>query len=220
MSVYIKDRKNGSIIQYSEMPLTLPNGESVLFRIDSIFQADGVAEEEMVSFFNSVENRIDSEVLKKTGAQGIFPHFYISCPYSHEADLMIKAYKMSYVEEMGIMLYPSNEEFSFHGSWMEYKHMKLSRNDRVLVVNAEGTDEDRSMIQHWIDNTNYGFHVAPYMCPATGDVLDRDGLDGAHVEIVDHPEMGQFITPVQKEFNRSHSRRSFYVKPEYLVPAP
>ena len=76
------------------------------------------------------------------------------------------------------------------------------------------------MIQYWEDHTHYGFHLQKYLCPATFDLLTRDELDGAHVEIVGYPGMGLFITPVQKGFNRSHSRKSFYVKPEYLVEAP
>lgn len=64
------------------------------------------------------------------------------------------------------------------------------------------------------------FGYGPYICPATGELLDRDELDGAHVEIVDYPNMGLFITPVKKGFNRSHKRTSFFVKPEYLVVAP
>lgn len=52
--------------------------------------------------------------------------------------------------------------------------------------------------------------------PATGDLLDRDGLDEAHVEIVGYPNIGLFITLVKKGFNRDHLRASFFVKPEYL----
>lgn len=45
-------------------------------------------------------------------------------------------------------------------------------------------------------------------------------LHGSHVEIVGYPNMGLFITPVKKGFNRSHMRTSLFVKPEYLVVAP
>ena len=82
------------------------------------------------------------------------------------------------------------------------------------------TDDDGSMIQYWVDKTQYEFGYGPYICPATGELLDRDELDGAHVEIVDYPNMGLFITLVKKGFNRSHKRTSFFVKPEYLVVAP
>ena len=127
---------------------------------------------------------------------------------------------MTYVEDEHIMLFPGNDALGFNGIWEEYMQFKIQRKDRVLVVNTEGSDDDRSMIKHWEDNTHYGFHVQKYLCPATKELLGRDDLDGAHVDIVGYPKMGQFITPVKLEFNRSHSRKSFYVKAEYLVKAP
>lgn len=214
------NRNNGCAVQYSETPMELPNGEVVLYRIEGIKQPEGVSNEEMSDFLKGVENKIDTEIIKKTDAQGIFPHFYLRCPYPDQADLIVRFFNMSYVEDLDIMLYPSNRLLSFQGNWESYKQKKSIEGEKVLVVNAEGTDDDRSMIQYWEDHTHYGFHVQKYLCPATFDLLSRDELDGAHVEIVGYPGMGQFITPVQKGFNRSHSRKSFYVKPEYLVVAP
>lgn len=211
---------NGCVVQYSETPKKLPNGEIVLYRIEGVNQPEGVSDEEMSGFLKGVENKIDTEIVRKTNRQGIFPHFYICCPYPDQADLIVRLFDMSYVEKMDIMLYPSNRQLSFKGNWESYKQNKIIEGQKVLVVNAEGTDDDRSMIQYWEDHTHYSFYVQKYLCPATFDLLSRDELDGAHVEIVGYPGMGQFITPVQKSFNRSHSRKSFYVKPEYLVEAP
>lgn len=220
MQMITISRNNGSTVQYSESPIELPNGEKVLYRIEGLKQPEGVSDEEMSDFLKEVENKIDTEIVKRTNLQGIFPHFYIRCPYPDKADLIVRLFDMSYVEELDIMLYPSNRLLSFQGNWENYKQRKIIEGERVLVVNAEGTDDDCSMIQYWEDHTHYGFHVQKYLCPATFDLLTRDELDGAHVEIVGYPGMGQFITPVQKGFNRSHSRKSFYVKPEYLVEAP
>ena len=174
MITYTIKRKNGCAVKYSESPLKLSNGEIVPFKIEGILQPKGVNDEEMADFLKNVENKLDTEIVSRTQAQGVFPHFYIDCPYPDKADLLVKIFNMSYVEAF----------------------------------------------QYWVDKTHYEFEVGPYICPATRDLLGRDGLDGAHVEIVGYPEMGRFITPVQQGFNRSHSRMSFYVKPEYLVVAP
>ena len=220
MDMITISRKNGCAVQYSESPLKLPNGEIVLFKIEGILQPEGVSDEEMVDFLKYVENKLDTEIVSRTHAQGVFPHFYISCPYLNKADMLVKLFNMSYVEALNIMIYPAYGQFRFQMNWEEYKQYKSMRGELVQVVNAKDTEDDGSMIQCWVDKTQYEFGYAPYICPATGDLLDRDGLDGAHVEIVGYPNMGLFITPVKKGFNRGHSRASFFVKPEYLVVAP
>jgi hypothetical protein len=214
------NRENGCAVQYSESPLALPNGEVVFFKIEGILKPEKVGDEVMEDFLREVGNKLNTEVLKRKEMQGVFPQFYISCPFVNNADVFVRLFKMSYVEALGIMLCPPCDQLRFQGSWEEYKQYKTMRGELVLVANAEDTEDDGSMIQHWVDNTHYAFHKEPYLCPATHDLLGRDGLDGAHVEIVGYPEMGRFITPVRKDFNRGHSRGSFYVKPEYLVVAP
>lgn len=220
MNMITISRKNGCAVQYTESPLKLPNGEIVPFKIEGVLQPNGVSDEEMAVFLNYVENKIDTEIVRKTNIQGAFPHFYISCPYPNKADILVKQFNMSYVEALNIMIYPAYGQFKFQGNWAEYKQYKAKKGEPVQVVNAKDTDDDGSMIQYWVDKSQYEFGYGPYICPATGDLLDRDGLDGAHVEIVGYPNMGLFITPVQKGFNRSHTRSSFFVKPEYLVGAP
>lgn len=220
MSTYTISRKNGCAVKYSESPLKLSNGEIVPFKIEGILQPKGVNDEEMCDFLKEVENKLDTIIVAKTQVQGVFPHFYIDCPYPDKSDMLVGLFNMSYVEALGIMLYPADNQLRFHGSWDEYKQYKTMRGENVLVVNAKDTEDDESMIQFWVDNTHFEFEVSPYLCPATKELLNRDGLDGAHVEIVGYPEMGRFITPVQQGFNRSHLRKSFYVKPEWLVVAP
>lgn len=220
MGMITINRENGCAVQYSESPLKLPNGEIVLYKIEGIMQSEGVSNEEMEDFLKYVENKLNTNIVAKTNAQGVFPHFYISCPYPHMADMLVGLFNMSYVEGLNIMIYPAYEQLKFHGTREDYMQYKTMRGEMVQVVNAEETEDDGSMIQHWVDHTHYEFETAPYICPATGALLGRDGLDGAHVEIVGYSEMGLFITPVRKEFNRGHSRRSFFVKPEYLVTAP
>ena len=223
MATITISRKNGCKAKYSESPLKLPNGEEVLFKIEGLVQPEGVDKEEMVEFLKHVENKIDTAILEKTGSDRLpsgFPHFYFDCPYNDLFDLLVTIFGMTYVEEEQIMLCPGNEKLGFEGSWEEYLQYKKQRNEKILVVNTAGSDDDRSMIKYWEDNTHYGFHVQKYLCPATKELLPRDGLDGAHVDVVGYPKMGKFITPVKLEFNRSHSRTSFYVKAEYLVVAP
>jgi hypothetical protein len=220
MSILTFSRENGCAIQYSENPIKLPTNEIVFFKIEGLHQPSGVSDDEMQRFLLVFENKINTEVIKRTQAQGIFPQFYIACPYPEQAELIVKSFNMTYVDDLQIMLQPSDSRLDFQGNWDDYKEYKTAKKEKILVVNVEGSEEDGSMIQYWIENTHYGFHVQKYLCPATGELLGRDGLDGAHVEIVGHPEMGQFITPVQQGFNRSHSRKPFYVKPEYLVVAP
>lgn len=223
MATITISRENGCMALYREEPLKLPSGKEVLFKIEDLLLPSTVDKGEMVDFLKYVENKIDTEILKKTGNDILpsgYPHFYFGCPYDETFDLMVTIFDMTYVEEEHIMLYPGNDAFGFDGGWEEYLNYKKQRNERILVVNTEGSDENRSMIKYWEDNTHYEFHVQKYLCPATKELLGRDGLDGAHVDIVGYPKMGHFITPVKLEFNRSHSRMSFFVKPEYLVVVP
>ena len=47
---------------------------------------------------------------------------------------------------------------------MEYKQYKAMRGELVRVVNAKDTEDDCSMIQYWVDKTQYEFGYAPYIC--------------------------------------------------------
>lgn len=217
----IEKEKNGCVVQYSESPLKLPNNDMVYFKIEKLEIPEG-KEDDMVSLLKEVENEINTKVIIITNgtAKGIFPHFYIDCPYSESMDLVVSNFCMTYVDELKIMVQPAIDDLNFKGSCEEYLKMKIANCEPVLVANANNTDAEESMIKYWVDKTHYEFGYAPYTCPATYETLSRDMLDGAHVKIVGHSEMGLFITPVSQAFNRSHSRRSFYVKPEYLVIAP
>ena len=220
MDMITISRNNGCAVQYSESPMKLPNGEIVLFKIEGICQPEGVSDDDLKDYLKKVENDINTEIIKRTQAEGVFPHFYIGCPYSNKVGIMVDFFKMSYVEALNIMLCPPSGQLRFHGSWDEYKQYKTMRGEYVLVANAKNTEDDESMIEYWVKETGFEFRYSPYLCPATHDLLGRDGLDGAHVEIVGYPEMGKFITPVRKSFNRGHSKRSFLVKAENLVMAP
>lgn len=107
MNMFTISRKNGCAVQYSESPLILPNGEIVLYKIEGIMQPEGVSKEEMEDFLKYVENKIDTDIVAKTNAQGVFPHFYISCPYPNNADMLVRLFNMSYVEGLNIMIYPA-----------------------------------------------------------------------------------------------------------------
>lgn len=49
----------------------------------------------MVDFLKYVENKLDTEIVSRTQAQGVFPHFYINCPYPIKADMLVKLFNMS-----------------------------------------------------------------------------------------------------------------------------
>lgn len=191
-----------------------------IYQVMRIAKSEGVSPKEIEGFLKGFENHLDTLLVSKYGLKGVFPHFYIQCPYEESLDDFIKLFPMTYIDDMNILLYPKDNRFDFQGEWSDYMSFKRMRNERVLVVNAEGTEADETMIDYWQRNTNYNFSEHGYTCPATINGCRREELDGAHVEIVGHPEMGQFITPLYNGFNRSHSRRAFYIRPEYLVVAP
>lgn len=220
MAIFRVNRHNGCIIRYNENPIELATGEQVDYEVEGVYRPNGVSDEDWDDFLKAFENRINTEVAARRGLQGVFPHFYIRCPFADIMDRLVTLFNMSYVDDHRIMLCPPDDRLVFHGNWDEYLQMKKESGENILIMNATDTEDEGSMIQFWIDKTAFEFGYSSYLCPATNDLLNRDGLDGAHVEIVGHPEMGRFIIPVKKEFNRSHSRRSFYVKPEYLVVAP
>ena len=83
---------------------------------------------------------------------------------------------MSYIEALNIMIYPAYRQFRFQGNWEEYKQYKDMRGELVQVVNAKDTDDDGSMIQYWVDKTQYEFGYGPYICPATGEPCRDSGL--------------------------------------------
>lgn len=213
--------ENKFAVDYDEEVLKLPDGEVYhIYQVTRMAKPEGVSPEEIEGFLKGFENRLDTLLVSKYGLEGMFPHFYIQCPYDESLDDFIKLFPMTYIDDMNILLYPEDNRFDFLGEWPDYLSFKQMRNERVLVVNAEGTEADETMIDYWQRNTNYNFSEHGYTCPATLKECKREELDGAHVEIVGHPEMGRFITPLYNGFNRSHSRRPLGVRPGYLVVAP
>lgn len=222
MSLCKVDKKSGCKIMYNKAPLRLANNDMVFFEIEGIEIPKGADNNDVVEFLKQFENELNTEVIKIKGqsARGLFPHFYIRCPYSEQTDIIVSTFSMAYVDTLKIVVQPSIGKVSFKGSKEEYLQYKIKRNENVLVVNAKDSTHKESMIQYWIDKTHYNFAHNPYICPATGESLDIEELDCAHVEIVGHPKMGQFITLEQRAFKESLSRRPFYIKPEYLVETP
>ena len=124
MSTYTIKRKNGCAVKYSESPLKLPNGEIVPFKIEGILQPDGVNDEEMCDFLKDVENKLDTIIVAKTQVQGVFPHFYIDCPYPDKADMLVGLFNMSYVEAHGIMLYPADNQLRLTSGDLFFTHLE------------------------------------------------------------------------------------------------
>lgn len=208
-------------VDYNEDELKFPDGEVChIYQVTRMGKPEGASPEEIEGFLKGFENHLDTSLVSKYGLEGVFPHFYIQCPYDESLDDFIKLFPMTYIDDMNILVYPKDNRFDFLDEWDDYLPFKRIRNERVLVVNAEGTEADGTMIEYWERNTNYNFSEHRYTCPATLKGCRREELDGAHVEIVGHPEMGQFITPLYNGFNRSHSRKPLYVRPDYLVVAP
>ena len=97
--------ENGCVVRYSETPIELPTKEKVYFKIESIFRAKNVSDEEMKPLLRTLENELNWEILKKTKANSLsplWPHFYF--------DEMVKFFHMKPVEGIGIMLYPGREK--------------------------------------------------------------------------------------------------------------
>ena len=212
---------NKFAVDYNEVELKLPNGQVChIYQVTRMTRPEGATPEEIEDLLKVFENHLDTSLVSKYELEGVFPHFFIQCPYDESLDDFIKFFPMTFIDDMNILLYPEDSRFDFHEEWADYMSLKKMRNERVLVVNAEGTEADGTMIKYWEEMTNYNFSEHRYLCPATLKTCKREELDGAHVEIVGHPEMGQFITPLYNGFNRSHSRRPLYVKPEYLVEVP
>lgn len=107
--------ENGCVVRYSETPIELPTKEKVYFKIESIFRAKNVSEEEMKPLLRTLENEINWEILKKTKANSLsplWPHFYFdeSLKTNADFDVMVKFFHMKPVEGFGIMLYPGREK--------------------------------------------------------------------------------------------------------------
>lgn len=217
--------KNGCVVKYSETPVKLSDELSVYFKIEEVFQPQGVEDEEMEELLKSVEDEINTNLLaffNVGNMDGVYPLFYLKYPQIPQIGIVLKTFlgNFSYIEGAKIYLYPSNESLAFQGSWNDYKDFKSGRGEKVLVINSDNTEDNGSMIGYWIDNTHYNFDNNDYVCPATRALVKKENLDGAHVEIVGHREMGRFIIPVLNSFNRSHSKKPFFVNPENLVVAP
>lgn len=216
---------NGCVVKFSETPVKLSDELCVYYKIEEVFQPQGVEDEEMEELLKRVENEINTNLLAihdVGNMDGGYPLFYLKYPQLPQIGIVLKTFlnNFSYIEDVDIYLYPSNEKLAFHGSWNNYKNFKIGRKEDVLVINSDKTVDNGSMIEHWIHNTHYNFFNNDYVCPATLALVKRENLDGAHVEIVGHREMGRFIIPVLNSFNRSHSIKPFFVDPENLVMAP
>ena len=91
-----------------------------------------------------------------------------------------------------------------------------------LMKNASPSEkDDGSMIAYWEDKTKIKIGDEGWTCPKCGRTLKRSHLDGAHVVYAmlekNHP---QYITPLCQTCNRKGDEKSFWVRKEYVVPAP
>lgn len=75
-------KKNVGSVRYSQSPLKLPNGETVLFKIVGYEKLEGVSDEEMAGLMKEVEDKINSAILEIEDTRALspqHPHFYIDC---------------------------------------------------------------------------------------------------------------------------------------------
>lgn len=119
-------------VEYSDdFPKNLPNGESVLFKIEKINRPKGVKDYEFEKCLVDVEQEInwailerikdeddnDSEPLLKIKVRGLhalYPHFYFDVFRKEDKDFAFMAdfFNMKPVDDLGIMLYPGNEDLN------------------------------------------------------------------------------------------------------------
>ena len=111
--------QNGCVV-YSKTPLELPLGETVLYKIEKIIRPKGIKEDSFKERLLDVEREINTAILIKTGAGSLhplYPHFYFDLSNKDDMDfaLMSKLFNMKPVDDLGIMLYPGNEEMNKKG---------------------------------------------------------------------------------------------------------
>lgn len=111
--------QNGCVV-YSETPLELPLGETVLYKIEKIIRPKGIKEDSFKERLLDVERESNTAILIKTGAGSLhplYPHFYFDLSNKDDMDfaLMSKLFNMKPVDDLGIMLYPGNEEMNKKG---------------------------------------------------------------------------------------------------------
>lgn len=99
--------------------------------------------------------------------------------------------------------------------------IKNTLEEFVEVQNASPSEEaDGSMIEYWEEETGINLKDETWECPMCGEQFEREDLDGAHVVYINDIDEDQFITPLCNECNRGRSDEPFWVKKEFLVPAP
>lgn len=108
----IIESQNGCVV-FSETPLELPRGETVLYKKEKIIRPKGIKEDSLNERLLEVEREINTAILIKTGAgslHSLYPHFYFDLSKKDDMDfaLMTKLFNMKPVDDMGIMLYPGN----------------------------------------------------------------------------------------------------------------
>lgn len=93
-----------------------------------------------------------------------------------------------------------------------------------LVVNADDSEAEGSMIDYWKDNQSVHSRIdltkATYQCPSCGKTVSTSKLDGAHVNLVNGGDKKKYIIPTCQTCNRSKVKRKFEVNPLDLVEAP
>ena len=116
-----------NFVRYSYTPLDLPNGETVLFKIEDICRSEGASDEDMKALFLKMEREINTNILIETQLRSLhpyFPHFYYDIKKNNkDFDLMASLFHMKCVEKLKILLYP--------GGWVEEKEGKIGLDDII-----------------------------------------------------------------------------------------
>lgn len=93
-------------------------------------------------------------------------------------------------------------------------------NAEVIVHNADDTADldDGDMADYWEEHM--GEIQDGYICPSCHTEVDRDEIDGAHVELTYGSNKHLYIIPTCQSCNRSKDKKNFVVSSEKLVLAP
>ena len=102
--------QNGCV-EYFEKPLELPNGETVLYKIEKINRPEGVEADVFENLLKEVEGEINWAILEKQNGGSLYPqypHFYFDETLKDDENfrVMVSLFQMTPVEGKNIMLYP------------------------------------------------------------------------------------------------------------------
>ncbi len=139
--------QNGCV-EYYEKPLKLPNGETVLYKIEKINRSEGVEADVFENLLKEVEGEINWAILEKQNGRSLYPqypHFYFDETLKDDENfrVMVSLFQMTPVEGKNIMLYPGRKTKKNKIHFLQVKHgdafvIECHRGDNHGVIVVDG----------------------------------------------------------------------------------